>query len=374
MIDRNQFWNRIFEVFKNFNQHTDDYLGAMYIAIFDLLPQSYRLYFNNDKELVYIPCTEPFEDHRKNYKYKLDMRQTFHNMYNDNNFFDWEQCKIFCYSANEYLVLYHDSNCSFLINFTMSESNDSSQLYEEIFTNDIERAHKIIKKYFVIAEKSSKIEFGIAAIDATNCVFTSWYDYKNHNVDVEANYNDDMPYEKMCNILENDDSALMLFYGEPGTGKSSLIKHFISKYEDKDFIFMDGELLVNASKEKLMAYFLECQDTIFILEDCEKALLNRERNYNPVMSILLNLTDGIIGDVLNIKLICTFNTSLSNIDKALLRKGRLSLKYEFKKLAKEKCRKLTNDESINEDMSLADLYHKDDENDYSKQNSRKIGF
>jgi len=373
-MDKNQFYNKIFEVFKNFNQHTDDYLGAMYIAIFDLLPQSYRLYFNNDKELVYMPCTEAFEDHRKNYKYKLDMRKTFQNIYNDKTFFDWEKCQIFCYSSNEYLVLYHDSDCSFLINFTMSESNDSSQLYEEIFTNDIKRAHKIIKKYFVIAEKSNKIEFGIAAIDPANCVYTSWYDYKNHDVDVKANYNDDIPYEKMCEILENDDSALMLFYGDPGTGKSSLIKHFISKYEDKDFIFMDGELLVNASKEKLMAYFLECQDTIFVLEDCEKALLNRERNYNPVMSILLNLTDGIIGDVLNIKLICTFNTSLSNIDKALLRKGRLSLKYEFKKLAKEKCRKIAHDESINEDMSLADLYNRDEENDYSKQNTRKIGF
>ena len=92
------------------------------------------------------------------------------------------------------------------------------------------------------------------------------------------------------------------------------------------------------------------------------------------MSILLNLTDGIIGDVLNIKLICTFNTSLSNIDKALLRKGRLSLKYEFKKLAKEKCRKIAHDDSINEDMSLADLYNRDEENDYSKTNSHKIGF
>ena len=370
MIER----DKVLEVFKNFNQHTDDYLGAMYMAIFGMFPESYRLYFNNDKELVYNSCTEPFEDHRKNYKYKLDMRKTFHNIYNDKEFFNWMTCQIFCYSANEYLVLYNDGKYSFLVNFTMSESNDSSQLYEEIFTNNIERAHELIKKYFVVAEKSSKIDFGIAAIDSANCVFTSWYDYKNHDVDVEANYNDNIPYDKMCSILEDDDSALMLFYGDPGTGKSSLIKHFISKYEDKDFIFMDGELLVNASKEKLMAYFLECQDTIFILEDCEKALLNRERNYNPVMSILLNLTDGIIGDVLNIKLICTFNTSLSNIDKALLRKGRLSLKYEFKKLAKEKCRKLMNDDTINEDMSLADLYNRDEENDYSKTNSHKIGF
>ena len=366
--------DKVFNLFKNFNQYTDDYLGAMYMGIFERYPESYRLYFNNDKKLVYISCTESFEDHRKNYEYKLDMRKTFHNIYDDKKLFNELKCQIFCYSTNEYLVLYDDDECSFLINFTMSESKDSAQLYEEIFTNDIQKAYQIINKYFVIAEKSNKIEFGIAAIDPANCVYTSWYDYKNHNVDVKANYNDDIPYEKMCEILEDDDSALMLFYGDPGTGKSSLIKHFISKYEDKDFIFMDGELLVNASKEKLMAYFLECQDTIFILEDCEKALLNRERNYNPVMSILLNLTDGIIGDVLNIKLICTFNTTLSNIDKALLRKGRLSLKYEFKKLAKEKCRKIANDDSINEDMTLADLYNRDNENDYSKTNSHKIGF
>ena len=374
MMDRNQFCNRIFEVFKNFTKYTDDYLGAMFINIFGNLPECYKFYFNNDKEFVYNSSIDSFEDHQKNYKYKLDMRKSFQNIYNDKIFFDQDKCQIFCYSPHEYLVLYHDSDCSFLINFTMSDSNDPSQLYEDIFTNNIKKAHQIIKKYFVIAEKTSKIEFGIAAIDATNCVFTSWYDYKNHDIDVEANYNDNIPYDKMCSILENDDSALMLFYGDPGTGKSSLIKHFISKYEDKDFIFMDGELLEYASKEKLMAYFLECQDTIFILEDCEKALMSREHSNNHVMSVLLNLTDGIIGDVLNIKLICTFNTSLSNIDKALLRKGRLSLKYEFKKLAKEKCRKLMNDDTINGDMSLADLYNRDEENDYSKTNSHKIGF
>jgi len=370
MIDR----NKILAVFKNFTQHTDDYLGAMYMNIFDNLPQCYRLYYNDNKKLVYNSSFDSFEDHRKNYKYKIDMRQTFKNMFNDNNFFDRNVCQIFCYSGNEYLILYNADMCSFLINFTMSELNDSAQLYEEIFTNNIELAHKIIKKYFVIAEKSSKIEFGIATIDVTNAVYTSWYDYKDHNINVQANYNDNIPYNKMCEILENDKSGLMLFYGDPGTGKTSLIKHFISKYENKDFIFMDGELLVNASKEKLMAYFIECQDTIFVLEDCEKALLNRERNYNPVMSILLNLTDGIIGDVLNIKLICTFNTSLSNIDKALLRKGRLSLKYEFKRLSKEKCRKIANDESINEDMTLAELYNRNNENDYSKTNTHKMGF
>ena len=165
-----------------------------------------------------------------------------------------------------------------------------------------------------------------------------------------------------------------MLYGEPGTGKSSLIKHLICKYPDKDFIFMDGTLLACASQEKLMAYFLDNENTIFILEDCEKSLMNRDSNYNPVMPVLLNMTDGILGDVLGTKFICTFNTALSNIDTALLRKGRLSLKYEFKKLNKDKVKKILNDDSINKDMTLADIYNIEEENDFSKRQTSKMGF
>ena len=109
------------------------------------------------------------------------------------------------------------------------------------------------------------------------------------------------------------------------------------------------------------------------MEDCEKALTSRDKVYNPVMSTLLNLTDGIIADVLGIKLICTFNTNLNNIDKALLRKGRLSLKYEFKKLNAEKASKLLG-RNITNEMSLADIYYDKEENDFSKKIERKIGF
>ena len=179
----------------------------------------------------------------------------------------------------------------------------------------------------------------------------------------------------MVDILNDEDKAsLMLFYGDPGTGKSTLIKYFIETLQNKNFIFMDGTLLANVQQDRLMAYFLENKDNVFIFEDCEKILVSREHNYNPTMSILLNLTDGIISDVLNIKIICTFNTSLSNIDKALLRKGRLTLKYEFKKLAKDKVKKLIPEEEIKQDMSLPDIYNFKEENDYSKKQTSTIGF
>ena len=357
--------NNIFKVFENFNQHTDDYLGAMFINIFKKIPKYYRIYFDDNKELKYLSTTEAFENINSKIKNKLNLRKLLENSYKNKNIIT------FPYSYSEYLILYEDEHCSFLINATMSDREDTAQHYEVIITDNIEPAFNIIKDWCEISEKPSKVEFGIAAIDPTNCVYTTWYDYNAINIDISENYNDDIPYDKMCEILESDKSSLMLFYGDPGTGKSSLIKHFISIYDNKEFVFMDGSLLKHASKEKLMAYFLENQNTIFILEDCEEALISRNHGYNPVMPVLLNLTDGIIGDVLGIKLICTFNTSLNNIDKALLRKGRLSLKYEFKKLDSKKASKILGKECG--DMLLSDIYN-NDENDYSKNNSKKIGF
>ena len=391
--------DNIFETFKHFNSASDDYLGALYINIFHSFPRAYRVYYDENENLVYEDAIESFYEARKNSKKKIDSRKLLKNMLKDYKKYNPEVhygdkspehilygSKIFCYSPHEYLVLgdylKYDPNNShhykFLMNITLSEESNMANYYEEIFCdpNDIEYIFNHLKDYFEGSIHEDKVEFGIAAIDSSNCIYSSWYDYKAINVDINKNYNDDFKeaYEKLCYVLEEEGKPGLIFlYGEPGTGKSTIIKHLISKYPEKDFVFIDGNLLYNASPEKLMSYFLECQNTIFILEDCEKALTSRDKGYNPVMTTLLNLTDGIISDVLGIKLICTFNTNLNNIDKALLRKGRLSMKYEFKKLAKEKATVLLGEEA-KEDMTLADIYNYKEENDYSKKITKKIGF
>ena len=374
----------IIQLFKNFNSHTDDYLGAMYMSIYHQLPQCYRIYYGNDGELHYQHSSELFFEIRKEMKYKIDCRVLLQKLKKQQERYELE---IFCYSPHEYLVLggsstylhYGDSSKfphNFLMNITLSQDAEMADFYEEVFcqAEDIEPIMEMLKKNCVQSTKKDKIEFGIAAIDASNNIYTSWYDYEDKKIDVEKNYNDDFPYEKICKLMESEDKAeLLFFYGEPGTGKTSLIKHLISKFKTVSFVFMDGTILANAAQDKLMSYFLDNQNTVFILEDCEKALKDRNEGYNPVMPVLLNITDGVIADVLGIKLICTFNTSLNKIDKALLRKGRLSLKYEFKKLTKDKVSTILGYD-VDKDMSLAEIYNIDDENDFSKTNSRKIGF
>jgi ATP-dependent 26S proteasome regulatory subunit len=80
---------------------------------------------------------------------------------------------------------------------------------------------------------------------------------------------------------------------------------------------------------------------------------------------------------LNIKIICTFNTDIEKVDKALLRKGRMIASYEFKPLSKEKANKLLSSwgyTPADKEMVLADLFNMDKKGFENSKNLKKIGF
>jgi hypothetical protein len=88
--------------------------------------------------------------------------------------------------------------------------------------------------------------------------------------------------------------------------------------------------------------------------------MKRQGQHNQAISNILNLSDGILGDCLNIQIVSTFNTDLKNIDDALLRKGRLIARYKFDALTEDRVRKLsaTLGVEFNKDFKiLADIYN-----------------
>jgi hypothetical protein len=121
------------------------------------------------------------------------------------------------------------------------------------------------------------------------------------------------------------------------------------------------------------------QETVFIVEDAEELLLSRENGRNSSISMLLNLTDGLLGESLGIQIIATFNTDLRKIDKALLRKGRLMGMYEFKPLSAEKTGVLLSKQGFEVPgsigpMTLADIYNYDEPAVALEMDRPQIGF
>ena len=196
--------------------------------------------------------------------------------------------------------------------------------------------------------------------------------------DIEGNYNDDLPDEKINAVLEEDSSSIMILHGPCGTGKTNYIRNLIGKHKDKSFYWLDSSMFAQINSSEFINFLLECKNGIFILEDCEVLLTDRDRSGNGLLSSLLNISDGILGDSMHLKFICTFNADLQSIDKALLRKGRLKVKYEFKDLKKDKVKaifkKLGIDESNAKDMPLCDVYNFEEENGSKIPQRNKVGF
>jgi SpoVK/Ycf46/Vps4 family AAA+-type ATPase len=144
------------------------------------------------------------------------------------------------------------------------------------------------------------------------------------------------------------------------------------------FVYFPSALVPLLGEPSFTDFFPRLKDSILILDDCEDALRSREAvGGNRAVNQLLNLSDGLLKS-LGIKFICTFNAPPEEIDEALLRKGRLFSKYEFKKLDAEKSSALLSklyekEITVTEPMSLADIYYYD-ETSYEDAPRETIGF
>lgn len=203
-------------------------------------------------------------------------------------------------------------------------------------------------------------------------------DVNDIKVDINMNYNDDMPDEAIKKFLMGDNAGVVIFHGEPGTGKSTYIRHLISTL-DKDFLYLDASCFDYLTDASFIEMLFENKNSIIVLEDSEKLLRKRtDSSSNSQVSPLLNLTDGLLGDSMKLKIICTFNAPLDKIDDAILRKGRLKVKYLFNKLNKDKTLKLLETLGVHDaeakEQTLADIYNYAEKVDFGEVKKRSVGF
>lgn len=202
-------------------------------------------------------------------------------------------------------------------------------------------------------------------------------------------------HENLLERFKNDTKGLILFHGDPGTGKTFYIRSLLSYLVEMDkYVIYIPPIMVDSILDPVMINFLsttaieEAEDgksCILLIEDAEPLLLSRKNDDNRTTGIsnLLNITDGILNDMLSFQVIATFNTSVDNLDPALLRPERLVARKEFKKLDKQDAQvlldKLGITEKAEEQMSLADIYSMVKKrqilyHSYTSSAPKKIGF
>ncbi|UCS92494.1 AAA family ATPase [Echinicola marina] len=197
---------------------------------------------------------------------------------------------------------------------------------------------------------------------------------------IADNYNDDFEDTHktiLQRLQKSNDKGLVILHGKPGTGKTNYIRYLVSLIK-KRVIILPLSRVSTITDPELIPLLTENPDSVFVIEDAENIVIDREEEgYSPVSS-LLNISDGLLSDLLNIQIICTFNTDLSKVDKALMRKGRLIAKYEFKELEVEKAKRLSGklgfQTEINSPMTLASIYNQEEKDFRQEQNNKSIGF
>jgi hypothetical protein len=123
----------------------------------------------------------------------------------------------------------------------------------------------------------------------------------------------------------NPHGRLVIIDGKPGTGKTYYLKGILNELNLPTYYYLTpGQVAELASPQLLELWFsINCKPIVVIIEDADECLVPRRGDNIIAIQSLLNLTDGMIGQALDLRVICTTNAKRVEIDEALLRSGRL---------------------------------------------------
>lgn len=321
------------------------------------------IFFKAKDSIVFLTITERNEDDGDDFYDNLDYRPNSSSFKSDN---EKDKKNITSKNSKVYVTIQYPSS-------KLYESiKDEFEFMQDYIVDSKERncVHVLVK--------NSYGEYDFEPLDI-----------KMPKMDLSLNYGEGFldVYDKIVHKLNNNNKGLYMFHGDPGNGKSSFIKHLSNKI-NKDFIFIPSSFIDKfISDPDIFSILLKRKKSVIILEDAEKILISRDKEDNQYISTLLNISDGILSDILEVSVILTYNCDDTKIDKALKRKGRTMVDCVFGKLSVKDAKKLAKSlnfkkdqiDNIKEPMSLSEIYNMNDENRFYDETSLEdkkkiIGF
>jgi hypothetical protein len=180
------------------------------------------------------------------------------------------------------------------------------------------------------------------------------------------------------------DKGIHILVGEPGTGKTTFLRYMMGQAQaHHGFYFIPPEFYNDLGSTKLLDLLRSEQEEglrlsddeeaqgeplekklFLVLEDSEALLLPRTAGNQSSFTVseLLNLSDGLLGEGLELHFLCTINCELRQLDNAITRPGRLLTSKRFAPLKPKEAYVLADhlNRTIAPDKSeytLAEIYH-----------------
>lgn len=153
-------------------------------------------------------------------------------------------------------------------------------------------------------------------------------------------------FDKVVKDLQepNPLGRISIFDGPPGTGKTYMVRALLEALPKLKFLILPSNMVDSLSGPQLLSALIEetkpttppsldsentkRQTLVLVIEDADRCLSKRGADNLSALSNLLNMSDGIVGSLLDLRIVCTTNAEITDIDNAILRTGRLSARVE----------------------------------------------
>ena len=263
------------------------------------------------------------------------------------------------------------------------DSADVRLYFTKSHKNEVVNFTKTLKDY-IIEEVDDDMSPIYLVVQTRNGFDLEEFDIKNPKMNLELNYGKtftDINKRIITELSKKKNKGLVLLHGEPGTGKTTYIKWLVSQLnKNKKVIFVPPFLTESITSPEFVPFLARYTDSVLVIEDAERVVSDRVSGSGSSIGVsnILNMTDGIMGDVMNIQIICSFNMNRNKIDPALLRKGRLIAEHKFDALDVESTNNLLkhlgHEQTTTKSMILADIYNIDEKEFVTDNGNKRVGF
>lgn len=283
------------------------------LSIFDSITNHIKLFKQADDITSFVNRFGKFEQ-----KYNAHFAGIFFNTLLYNEF------KIKEYIINDYQNLIH-AKCKFgeliFVKYTDSQDAYSRSFYHTIGFDFIKLMNVFWEKYSGRILLESKIA-GNASYERTNTVTLSPYNQKNDAI-FGSLLNEKAKFKEMHNKYVKDNvQRTYLFYGKPGTGKSSFALSVAQELSNR-ILILNADGLKNFLVSDL-GFLLDCLNPEFlIIDDIDRI------DMEDSLSTLFLIFSEFKSKYNKISVIITLN-DINSLDQALIRPGRVDEIIEFK--------------------------------------------